>query len=84
MRRKQIYIEQEQERRIKVLAHRRGVPEAVVIRELLEAGLGAEPDPTSARAGHDNPLLELIGFLEDDDLPEDSSVTYKRELYGQR
>ncbi len=80
MRRKQVYLSVRQEYAIREIAHERGVPEAVVIREALDAYLAEE------RAVYDEapPLADLhvIGSVNEPGLPKDGSTTYKRDLYG--
>lgn len=79
MKRKQIYLDEDQEAAIKRLAAERGVSEAYVIREAMAEYLREH------RAEHDrNPLLDLLGTIDDDQLPPDASTTYKRDLYGER
>lgn len=87
MKRKQIYLAEEQERAIKRLARERGVAEAVIIREAMDAYLAEE------RAAYDaddedegicntdkDPILKMIGMIKNG--PGDGSKNYKRDLYG--
>lgn len=89
MKRKQIYLEEAQERAIKRIAEARGVAEAVVIREAMDAYLaeeraayGAEVDEEEGIVNTDkDPILKLIGMIKDGD-PRHGSHTYRQDLYG--
>ncbi len=88
MKRKQIYIEEEQERAIKRIARERGVPEAVIIREAMDSYLSEERAPYDANnegegilGTEKDPIMQLIGLLDYPDGPRDGSRTYKRDLY---
>lgn len=59
MRRTQIYIEEEQARRIKELARSRRVSQAQVIRQILDAALDPEDAEAEARAG----ILATAGIV---------------------
>lgn len=80
--RKQIYLEAEQDRAIKVLARERGVAEAVIVREAMARYLeeyGPEHE-TWQLDDEEDPILALIGAG-----PAgitDGSLNYKRDLYG--
>lgn len=77
VRRKQIYIDEEQEAAIRRLAARRGVSEAQVIREAMRLyldGLVMSREP--------NPLLALAGIVDDPDAPATGSEDHDRDLYG--
>lgn len=92
MKRKQIYIDPEQEREVKWLAARRGTSEAFVIREAVaryvadererevEAPPGQDRPPSSAEL-QANPLLGVLGIA-DPGLPADGSVAHDAALYG--
>lgn len=87
MKRKQIYLAEEQERAIKRIARRRGVAEAVVIREAMDYYLAEEPAVYDAAVEDDglvntdrDPILHLLGMFEGD--PRYGSHTYKQDLYG--
>jgi hypothetical protein len=59
MKRTQIYIEEEQARRIKELARNRRVSQAQVIRQILNAALDPSDAEAEARAG----ILSTAGIL---------------------
>ncbi len=87
MKRKQIYLAEEQERAIKRIALERGVAEAVVIREAMDQYLAEEAVAYDAelrgvdpRNTEDDPILRWIGSVKDG--PRDGSINYKRDLYG--
>lgn len=92
MKRKQIYIDSEQEREVKWLAARRGTSEAFVIREAVARYIADERDreeesppgegrPPSSEELEANPLLGVLGVA-DSGLPADGSVAYRAALYG--
>jgi len=68
VKRKQIYLEDEQEAAIKRLAARRGVSEAHVIREAMDEYLRAIPAPEAG-----NLFLSLAGIVDAPDAPVDGS-----------
>jgi hypothetical protein len=80
MRRKQIYLEAEQNARIKALAARRGVPEALVIREALERYLAESP--LVLDKPEDHPLWQIVGIVDDPDAPADLAENHDKYLYG--
>jgi hypothetical protein len=77
MKRKQIYLDEQQEAAIKRLAARRGVSEAHVIREAMDEYLRAIPPPDAG-----NLFLSLAGIVDDPEAPVDGSQAYDRDLYG--
>lgn len=86
--RKQLYIEEGQERAIKQRAKALGISEAEVVRAALSAGLAPEAAPTrSSRLDEDDPLEIVLALAAEDAqrghrLP---SGGYKREeLYAER
>jgi hypothetical protein len=87
MKRKQIYLEEEQERAIKRIARERGVPEAVVIREAMDSYLAEERAPYDTESDIDDiigtdrdPILQMMGMI--NTAGADGSRNYKRDLYG--
>jgi hypothetical protein len=76
--RKQIYIDEELERGLKTLAARTGEAEAVHVRTALRAYL---QDQALAPRGND-PLLELVGLVDDPSLPDDVAEEHDHYLYG--
>ena len=76
MRRKQIYLDDANERALKRLAARTGRSEASHIREALQRYLasGAELE--------DDPLERLIGLVEDEHGPDDVAEEHDHYLYG--
>lgn len=76
MRRKQIYLDEEQDRRIKLLARKDMRTESEVIREALGEYLSRRDPPG------DGPLAGLIGIVEGG--PADGSVNHDRYIYEGR
>lgn len=76
MRRKQIYLDEANERALKRLSARTGRSEASHIREALRRYL------TSGVEGEDDPLERLIGLVEDEHGPDDVAEHHDHYLYG--
>jgi hypothetical protein len=76
--RKQIYIDEELERGLKTLAARTGEAEAVHVRTALRTYL-QEQAPTSRGS---DPLLGLVGLVDDPNLPDDVAEEHDHYLYG--
>ena len=75
MRRKQIYLDEANERALKRLAARTGRSEASLIREALKRYL--------APGDHDDdPLERLIGLVPDETGPDDVAEEHDHYLYG--
>lgn len=76
--RKEIYIDEELERGLKAVSARTGLAEAVHVRAALRAYLQvhgtADPDR--------DPLLELIGLVDDPEGPRDMAEEHDHYLYG--
>lgn len=81
MKRKQIYIEEGQEVRLKELAADRGVSEAVLVREALDAYLQANEFKGFERM-EDSPLWGIVGLIDDPDAPTDGSINHDHYIYG--
>ena len=60
MKRKQIYIEKEQDERLKRAAAERKVSEAEIIREAIDRYLGKK-SPPALKSMEDHPLWKIIG-----------------------
>jgi hypothetical protein len=83
MKRKQIYIEADQERRLKELAQQRGVAEAVLIREAVEAYLGTRGEAMKGFSSMgDHPIWSIVGIGRSPDAPTDGAVNHDHYLYG--
>ena len=80
MNRKQIYLEPEQEQKLKRIAEREETTVSAVIRDALDRYLATELTPDVPPEKH--PLWALVGIIDDDDAPTNGSVDYKVELYG--
>ncbi|MGH8897431.1 MAG: ribbon-helix-helix protein, CopG family [Egibacteraceae bacterium] len=77
--RKQLYIDEDLERVLKALAARTGRPEAEHVRAALRSYI--DQQVTAPRSGHD-PLLDLIGLVDDSEGPDDVAVNHDHYLYG--
>ena len=88
MRRKQVYLTFQQEQAIKRLAHDRGVPEAVIIREAMNVYLREErapydediDSPDNLMGTEEDPIVQM-GSLGGSGVT-DGARNYKRDLYG--
>ncbi len=82
MKRKQIYISEEVEKKVKELAVLRGVPEAAVVREALERYIAKSTRKKSEKGENrkENPLRKLIGLFNKG--PRDASINLDHYLYG--
>jgi hypothetical protein len=76
MRRKQIYLDEANERALKRLAARTGRSEASLIREALQRYLAPSSDH------EDDPLERLIGLVPDETGPDDVAEEHDHYLYG--
>ncbi|MBM3465288.1 MAG: ribbon-helix-helix protein, CopG family [Armatimonadetes bacterium] len=76
MRRKQIYIDEQDEQRLKAMARQRGRSEASLIREAVRRFVSDETPPPSEEG---DPLLQLIGIA---DGRTDAAEHHDRYLYG--
>lgn len=77
--RKQIYIDEELESGLKAVAARTGEPEAVHVRAALRVYL---KDKTPSVSTDEDPLLNLVGLVDNPDLPEDVAEEHDHYLYG--
>jgi len=75
--RKQVYIDEEQERGLKRMSALSGEPEAVHVRAALRAFLDANL-PSSA----DDPLERIVGLVPDVEGPDDVAANHDRYLYS--
>jgi hypothetical protein len=80
MKRKQIYLEEGCEQRLKALSRRTGRSEASLIREALKSYLEEHDKPLPG--DQDSPLLDLLGLVKDG--PEDGALRHDSYLYGAR
>jgi hypothetical protein len=80
LKRKQIYLDTESERRIRRLARATQLSEAEHIRRAVASYVADLPDATSAR----HPLVQMIGICEDMRGPTDAAVHHDRYLYGKK
>lgn len=78
MKRKQIYLDEDSEQRLKSLASKRSRSEASLIREAVTRYLKQEETP--APEPEDNPILKLIGIARKG--RPDAAAQHDRYLYG--
>ena len=76
MRRKQLYLDDETDRALKRMAARTGRSEAAHVREALRRYLGEEAKHS------DDPLVRLIGLVDEEAGPDDVAVNHDHYLYG--
>jgi len=75
--RKQVYIDEDLDRGLKLVATRTGKPEAEHVRAALRAYLDAQvPIPEQ------DPLLGLVGLVDDRNGPDDVAEQHDHYLYG--
>lgn len=78
--RKQLYIDDDLNRGLRALAARTGLSEAEHVRAALREYLQHSPPVDAA----DDPLLELIGMVDDPTLPTDLARNHDDYLYGSK
>jgi len=79
MKRKQVYLEEEQDRAIKRIAQERGVSGATILREALAEYLAGREPPELERP-EDHPLWGIIGIGNFG--VTDASVNHDHYIYG--
>ena len=80
LRRKQIYLDSESERRIQKLARVTGLSEAEHIRRAIASYVAAVPEVEGDR----HPLIEMIGICDGKTGPKDGAVHHDKYLYGRK
>ena len=80
LKRKQIYVDPESDRKIKKLAQATGLPESEHIRRAIASYVSEIPD--SDASGH--PLLRMIGICDSPAGPKDAAVRHDKYLYGKK
>lgn len=80
LRRKQIYLDSESERRVRTLARATGLSEAEHIRRAVASYVEDFPDAAST----DHPLLHMIGICGADAGPRDAARHHDKYLYGRK
>lgn len=78
--RKQLYIDDELDRALKSRAARTGRSEADHVRTALRVYLNVGARPGEGQS--DDPLLDLIGLVDDDGGPDDVALQHDHYLYG--
>ena len=80
LKRKQVYLDAENDRRIEQLARATGLSEAEHIRRAVAAYVAGLPDARRAR----HPLLDMTGLCDAKSGPKDAAVHHDRYLYGRK
>jgi hypothetical protein len=75
--RKQVYIDEDLDRGLKLVATRTGKPEAEHVRAALRAYLDAHVPPPEQ-----DPLLGLVALVDDRNGPDDVAEQHDHYLYG--
>jgi hypothetical protein len=81
MKRKQIYIDPDQDDELRRLARTRDVSVSVLIREAVAEYLAEQGRPRFERP-EDHPLWRIVGIVDDPDVPTDASINLDHYLYG--
>ena len=77
LKRKQIYVDPESDRKIKKLARATGLPESEHIRRAIASYVSQIPDTDAP----DHPLLQMIGICDNPAGPKDAAVRHDKYLY---
>ena len=80
LKRKQVYLDSESERRIRKLARATGLSEAEHIRRAIASYVADLPDPKDVQ----HPLLGMIGICDSKSGPADAAVRHDKYLYGKK
>jgi predicted DNA-binding protein len=80
LKRKQIYLDAENETRIRKLARATGLSEAEHIRRAIASYVGGMPEIKS----EEEPLLKMIGICSSKKGPRDAAVHHDKYLYGRK
>lgn len=81
MKRKQIYLREDQERRLRQLAERRRTSEAALLREALDVFLAESGIPFVEKM-EDHPLWGIVGLAGHSGGPTDGSINHDHYIYG--
>ena len=76
--RKQLYIDEDLDRALKLLAAWTGLSEAEHVRTALRRYLADQ----ALQHSDDDPLLELVGMVNDPNGPDDVAANHDQYLYG--
>ncbi len=80
LKRKQIYLDEESDLALKMLAFATKISEAEHIRRAVRKYIAK----LKAGVGNDDPLKELIGLCDSPDGPTDAAIHHDRYLYGKK
>jgi hypothetical protein len=80
LKRRQLYLDIESERRIRKLARATGLSEAEHIRRATSSYVADRPDVTNDK----HPLLQMIGICDSGSGPQDAAVNHDKYLHGRK
>ncbi len=80
LKRKQIYLDEESDQALKMLAFATKISEAEHVRRAVRKYIAK----LKAGVGNDDPLKKLIGLCDSPDGPTDASIHHDRYLYGEK
>jgi hypothetical protein len=80
LKRKQIYVDPESDRKIKRLARATGLPESEHIRRAIASYVAQIPDSDETT----HPLARMIGICDRATGPKDAAIDHDKYLYGKR
>jgi hypothetical protein len=80
LKRKQIYLDSESERRIRKLARATGLSEAEHIRRAIASYVSDHPQTEVGQ----HPLIQMIGICDNKAGPRDAAVHHDKYLYGKK
>jgi hypothetical protein len=80
LKRKQIYVDPESDRKIKKLARATGLTEAEHIRRAIASYIAQIPDSDDAT----HPLARMIGICDSPIGPKDAAIQHDKYLYGKK
>ncbi len=78
LKRKQIYLDEESDRALKMLALTTNISEAEHIRRAVKKYIAKQ----KGKMSQEDPLQELIGLCDKPDGPTDASIHHDKYLYG--
>jgi len=80
LKRKQIYLDVESDRRIRKIARATGLSEAEHIRRAIASYVSALPESKET----EHPLIQMIGICDNKAGPKDAAIHHDKYLYGKK
>lgn len=80
LKRKQVYLDLESERKIRQMARASGLSEAEHIRRAIASYVADLPKAEV----HEHPLIQMIGLCKSKSGPKDAAVKHDKYLYGKK